>query len=158
MMAAVDGFVYQVAFNNPYREPPDGLPRVLAEMFVLRSERGAGSWVPAEIAAFPAPYGFSIHITHVGPPTRSQPPERRAKIRQQRLAARNERKAPLFAETFTAEEIARKPGYYVEGVSEADAAYEAAVARERAVYERLLREHGKLVVYGAADGGCDGQG
>lgn len=143
----VDGFVFQVAFNNPYRDPPDGLPRVLAEMFVLRSDRLAGGRPPAEIEAFQAPYGYGVHITHVGPPTRPQSPERRASMRRQRLAARNERRAPLFAEAWTAEEIAAKAEYYVDGLSDADAAYEAALERERAVYDRLLREHGQLIRY-----------
>lgn len=140
------GRLYQIRFNNPYRTPPDDLPRVLAEMYVL-SEDCAGGRLPPEIAGYPCPPGYSVHITHIGEPIVSRPPDVRARIRRQRLAARNARKAPLFAEIFTEEEIAHKPHYYIDGVSDSDAAYNAALAVEEAVYQRLLTEHGHLIIY-----------
>lgn len=141
-----EGRLWQISFNNPYRDPPDGWPRVLAEMFTLQ-ENTRGGEIPAEIDAFPSPPGYGLHITHVGPPPASRPPEVRASIRRKRLAARNAKSAPLFAEVFTAEEIAANPMYYVEGKSAQDAAREEAESEWRKQYERMLSEHGKLIVY-----------
>lgn len=78
-----------------------------------------------------------------------RPPEVRARIRRQRLAARNTAKAPLFAEMFTAEDIAAKPDYYVHGLSDRDADREAVIAEEHKLYERMISEHGRFIMVGA---------
>lgn len=140
-----DGFLFQIRYYTPYQEPPNG-KRVLAEMFVLAQDREGGR-IPAEIAAFPAPPHYSIYITHIsGPPVRRSP-EVLASIRQKRLAKRNQEKYPLFAEQFTNEAIAAKPEYYLDGTSREDAARNEALAEWQALYERLLAEHGKLIIY-----------
>jgi hypothetical protein len=141
----VDGFVYRVAWSSPYSDPPGG-KRILAEMFVLRGGAGGAPGCP-DIAAFQRPPGYVVTVSHVGPPTRSKTPEQRAALRQKRVAARNAAKAPLFAEQFTAEDIAQKEDYYLRGTSSEDEAYQEAIERERAIYERLLTEHGRLIVY-----------
>jgi hypothetical protein len=145
----IDGFLYTVAWNNPYTDPPNG-KRVLAEMFVLRQNRD-GSRTPPEIQAYRDTYGppgsgYGIHIQHVGPPTKPKPPEVRASIRQKRLAARMQAKVPLFAEQFIADELDAKPDYYIRGISDADDAYQKALAWEQEIYDRLLSEHGKLII------------
>jgi hypothetical protein len=140
----MEGFLWQVCYGNPHREPPGGR-RVLAEMFVL-SDGHSGAKCPAEIASYARPDGYAVSVTHIGKPISPRPPEIRASIRRQRLAARNQAKAPLFADVFTAEDVAAKPDYYVLGVSDRDAAREAAIAEEQEIYERMLREHGRLLV------------
>lgn len=141
----VEGYVWRIAWNNPYTEPPDG-KRILAEMYVL-SDGHTGARRPAEIAAFSIPRGYSVCVTHIGKPIISKlRVETRAKIRQQRLAARHKAKAPLFAETFIAEDIAAKPDYYIDGTSPHDAARDEILAAEHATYEFMLSNHGKLLI------------
>lgn len=138
------GYLWRIAWNNPYTEPADG-KRILAEMYVL-SDGHTGASKPAEIAAFPVPPGYSICITHIKPPMISKQPGALAKIRQQRLAARYKAKAPLFADTFIAEDIAAKPDYYIDGTSSHDAVREEILAAEQATYEFMLNNHGRLFI------------
>lgn len=141
-----EGFLFQIRYYTPYSEPPNGI-RILAEMFVLAENRDGGR-VPAEIAGYPMPPHYSLYITHIGPPPTRKPPDALANIRRKRLAARNQKKYPLFAEQFTSEAIANKPDYYIDGTSKEDAARDEMLAEWQALYERMLSEHGKLFVYG----------
>lgn len=98
--------------QGPLSLPPDGMPRVLkavlcedardvpAEILELWQEMGPGS-------------GWSIGWECIEQrPVRRWSPEAKAKVRQSNLRKRIERKFPLFAETFIAAEIARRPSYY----------------------------------------------
>lgn len=57
------GRLYQIRFNNPYRTPPDGRPRILAEMFVLAGVVVGEAFTAEQIAAKPDYYlaGTSDH-------------------------------------------------------------------------------------------------
>ena len=54
-MSQPDGYVYRLAWANPYTNPPDG-KRILAEMFVLRDGTDGARGCPA-IEALPRPRG-----------------------------------------------------------------------------------------------------
>lgn len=146
MRRADDGFLIQVAYTNPRQEPPCGLPRVLAEMFVLSGQAGCAARVPSEIKDFPRPPGYGICITHVGPPTAPHSSARLSRGRLRALRRRIEKRFPMFAEQFISEKLAANPEYYA-GRSTADAQYHAAVQREKELYARLVNEHGQLYTY-----------
>ena len=56
------------------------------------------------------------------------------------------RPGPLFAEQFIADELDANPDYDIRGISDADDAYQKALAWEQEIYDRLLSEHGKLII------------
>jgi hypothetical protein len=132
-MPEIIGTLHQIAWGNPYTEPPDGAPRVLAEFFTP----GHATQTPASIRAFPHTLGggYGLAVTHFTPPIRRQPPQILASIRQKRLRRRIERQAPMFADQLFAQELTRKPEYY-QGLT--DAHLEQARADEEHAYAARL--------------------
>jgi len=119
---------YTVQWGNPYTEPPDGLPRLLARVQVSAS-RGAGApSVPAEIdrvwseanAAFvaslppgtPVKWPWSVYVSVTEQARRQVSDEARFRRRRQNLVRRIRRRYPLFAEQMIREALERKPEYY----------------------------------------------
>lgn len=150
------GRLFRVEWNNPYTEPPDGAPRILAEMFVPH-EAGAGSQTPAEIEAFPYSLGggYGVRSSHVSPPPGQLSKESLATVRQKRIARRVNAKVPMFSEHFIQEEIARKPDYY-QGVTDPDIEGRrlARIQKESADYKDYFSRPNQLVVFGREPEAC----
>lgn len=98
---------YSLAWRRPDIPPPG--PNVLKAMIVVRGEP-----CPAEIMALWVPgAGYSIGWELVTQkPLKRWSQAAKAKARMRNLRHRMERKYPLFAETFIADEIARRPQYF----------------------------------------------
>jgi hypothetical protein len=96
-----------LAGRPPTRAPPG--PRVLKAMIVPRGEK-----CPPEIMALWVPgAGYAVCWELVTQrPIRRWSPEAKAAARLRNLRQRMERKFPLFAEGFIADELARRPGYF----------------------------------------------
>lgn len=141
------GHLYQLAWSNPYTEPPEGRPRILAEIFVPAEHPGAGApGAPREIAEYPRRAGYTMFVSGIEGMPRQLAPEQRGRIRRQRLEKREGKRFPLFAEQFVQEELTAKPQYFA-GYNDLD----QAVADERERLQRRTRylvEHpNELLVY-----------
>lgn len=136
--------VWRVEWSNPYTSPPDGRPRVPAEM-VVPWEDGGDKSVPPALAEIAAGRGWSLTWQFLSPPARRVPQEVKAVRRQKAVAKRMEARYPLFAGVFTEEKIAAKPAYYLDGKSDYDEEAAALLAAEAAYYEEALGRVGVLV-------------
>jgi len=141
-------FVFRVEWFNPYTKPPDGRPRLLAEMSAEKSHP-----VPKEMQEFskvhaPIGSGYSLGITCLTPrmKEREWSTERKAINRRRLMENRVNKKAPLFAEDLIREEIAKKPEYF-EGLSAHDEAHERVLKEMEEIYEHWKKNLGKLFVY-----------
>lgn len=143
------GVLIQLAWKNPRTEPPNGL-RVLAEIFRPQSHPEARR-APAEfddLYSLGDGYGKVFSFPALVP-MRELPPESLAAVRKKRTQRRIQKRYPLFADQFVAEEIASKPQYY-SGVTREDLR-EAKDRVLQAESERLayLTAHmGELLIYG----------
>lgn len=138
-----DLMVYALQWANPYTEPTDGRPRVLAEVSTTTRV------CPAALQALWRPgSGYVITIRHIPKPVRERAPEAKAADRQRRLRRRMEKRYPLFAEEFTAQKIAAVPTYYLDGQSDGDAERRRVLDDESAYWERMSAAVGELFVYG----------
>jgi hypothetical protein len=114
-MATV-GYRYSLEWFSPYADPPDGKPRILAEMYESverrkeREARGEPS-VPLEFVEQKQPH-YSVYVQAVEKPSISLPPETLASIRKKKLAKRLRDKYPMFADQFYEEETNRRELYY----------------------------------------------
>ena len=90
------GCVWRVTWGNPYKDPPNGQDRVLAEYFELP---GGPFWSkhPPEIdEAYPGVgKGYVISWSYVRNPIRQLSPQRLAVVRRKRLERRVRQKYPL---------------------------------------------------------------
>lgn len=145
------GFLWQIAWSNPYTEPPDGQPRLLAEIYVPCDYPGQGANKrPDDLMALHRPgSGYAVSSRAVMPASRQLPPETLAGVRQKRLTRRLERQAPLLADMLIADELAAKPDYYA-GQTDPDieTARVAVQEAEEAERQRLLASPNVLFVYG----------
>jgi hypothetical protein len=144
------GFLLRVEWNHQYTEPPNGWPRLLAEMYVPKEDYNAlHGKMPESIASFPRPLGcgYSLHVQAIHTPIKSRSKEMLMATRQKLLAKRMTRKYPLFAAAFAAQEVARKPAYYIEGIGACQTEREALLAREKAEFEQYTARPNQLVVY-----------
>lgn len=150
----VKGVLFQIKWNNPYTTPPSGASRVLAEIFLPDATDGKP---PPEILAIPVTPGggYSLAFRAIPPPPSQLPVETLARVRRKRLERRVRAKAPLFANEFIADELARKPDYY-DGVTDPDieARRQLALEQGRAERERLFARPNVLIVYGAEPEAC----
>ena len=139
-------FIHRLEWFNPYTSPPDGRPRVRAEIATLDSRTPA-----ALIALKTTPGdGWSNTVRYCPPPSeREMTPEAKASMRRKRLGTLMNKKYPLFAEQFVAEKITAMPNYYLDGTSEGDAERLRILAEEREYYERMSANVGRLFVYEA---------
>jgi hypothetical protein len=145
---AIIGYVWSLRWANPYTTPPDGMPRLRAEVFFpvghpnfkqcpteLSSQRVLGSpWV--------------ITWSPVSAPIKPLSQEALASVRRKRLARRVKAKYPLLADQIIAEELAKKPDYYA-GITRCDleAAREEVLAREKEWHERVAATPGVIHWY-----------
>ena len=143
------GFLWQLAWSNPYTDPPDGQPRLLAEIYLPCERPGEGARpAPEMIALHRIGSGYSIYCQAVHPAPKQLPPESLAGVRQKRLARRMQQQAPLLADELIADELAAKPDYYA-GITDPalQAAHDKVIAAEDERRQRLTANPGKLFVY-----------
>lgn len=139
------GFLYRLEWSNPYTQPPDGRPRILAEMFVPTT---GSSRTPEElIAMHQLGSGYSITSRAVAPPPVERTPEQKVSTRRKLLATRMSQRYPLLAEEFVTAAIDEKPDYYLDGRSAHDESRTALIAQEQADIARYLAHANRLVVY-----------
>jgi len=147
----IRGFLHSIAWGNPYTEPPDGAPRVLAEVFTLDREP------PDDFKRFEYTPGggYSYFIQHVTPPLKQLPPKTLASVRRKRVERRIRRKYPLLADYLLEEEIAKKPDYYA-GITNTELAkrHNAVLEAERTRYLELVNRVGEMVVFAQEPAAC----
>lgn len=100
---------WSLRWSNPYTSPPEGASRVKAAVIVP-----AGTPCPSEIRELweaGSGWGICWEMIDQGP-VRRWSREAKARVRQRNLRKRMEQKFPLFAETFIADEIKKRPDYY----------------------------------------------
>lgn len=142
-------FLVQLAWNNPYRDPPTGRPRVIAEILhdspkapeAMRKMHVLGS-------------GYSFHISRITPPTgRQLSQETLARVRRNRTEKRLKKKYPLFWEQLFEDEVKAKPDYYAGVVQEE---HKTARDKDVAIYNQIAQLKGKgIIIY--EQGGKDEQ-
>ena len=148
-MSGVVGFLYRLEWANPYTDPPGGMPRVMAEIF-LKSENGEGARIPQMMMELHEPgCGFCVSVRAIRPPKKGFTPEALASVRQKRLRRRLEKKYPLFADQMFDEAINERPAYFLEGKSEHDEGKRRVLQLYMEEYERLKGIEGQLIVYGS---------
>lgn len=103
----VDMVRHSLRWGNPNTEPPG--PRVLKAVILPRHQP-----CPAEIMELWTPGGgYAVCWELVTQkPIRRWSQEARARVRKNNLRRRLVQKFPLFAETFIAEELAKRPDYF----------------------------------------------
>jgi len=127
MTANLKPWRFEIAWANPYTNPPDGEPRVL--MSVTRVQVG-GNPVPDEITQRYAQVGYGTgwcitcgvdsDFVEKKRLERALSPEQKARIRRRNLERRAAKHAPLFADQIVAEALEQSPGYYEGGTFVAD--------------------------------------
>ena len=100
---------WSIRWGHPRTDPPGGGARVKAAILVPR-----GQSCPAELLEQKVPGdGWALCWELVSQkPIRRWSPEAKARVRQQNLRRRIEKKFPLFAEDFIAAELAARPDYF----------------------------------------------
>jgi hypothetical protein len=104
------GSVWSVNWNNPYTNPPEGQPRVLAERFYPMGHACLRN-SPPELDAMRRP-GYAIYWAAVNSLPRQLSQDKLAVTRQKRLRRRMEQKYPLFADWMIEQELLKKPSFY----------------------------------------------
>jgi hypothetical protein len=147
------GRLFRIEWGNPYCDPPQGAPRILAEIFVP----GHPTRTPPELLAVPVSLGggYSLTSRHIAPPARSLPQESLASLRRKRLVRRINARAPLFAEAFIEQELAGKPDYY-DGQTDPglETRRKAVLDREQAERDELWSRPNQLIIYGQEPQAC----
>jgi hypothetical protein len=141
------GFRYTVEWHTEYSEPPEGLPRIKAEVFESLEKRNArmaegGPSVPSALEALHTiGDGYCVTIQAVVTPSRQLPPATLAGIRKKRTQRRIEKKYPMFAEQFIEEAVVNNPSYF-SGQTRKDLQkeHDAEIIREQEFYNRYLAE------------------
>jgi hypothetical protein len=115
------GAVWKIEWNNPYTNPPEGMPRILAEFF-YNNDDPRSRLLPSEVNDFYTKhnlqgngYGIYWQSVHI---QKTLDQGKLASIRKKRLQRRMSEKYPLFAAQFIAEELEKKPEYY-SGITDA---------------------------------------
>ena len=140
------GFRYLIMWTNPYADPPNGMPKIKAEMFESIDQREkryeSGDRNPTPIR-FSSKHelgdGYAVCIQSVSTPTRSLSKGSLATVRRKRLERRMSKKYPLLAKELMAEEIQKNKDYY-EGETREDIkrSYDEAIQAEIDMYEKFL--------------------
>lgn len=102
-------------WGNPCTSPPNGMPRTVIAILCDRPHP-----IPVEITSISGPgsdyapgTGWAIGWERIDQrPIRRWSQEARARVRQRNLRRKIDKKFPLFAEDFIAEELARRQQYY----------------------------------------------
>lgn len=138
-MAKPVGCVWTLEWSNPYKDPPNGKKRVIAEKFVRFGDPFYNQ-IPPEFEADKTP-GYSVYWSAVMSPSKQLSEKTLKSIRRKRLKNRVEKKYPLFADEFFEDEIKNKTDYFeCKSDSEAQAAKDRIIQKEREMYERFLEQ------------------
>lgn len=152
------GFHYTIQWNSSYTDPPNGMPKILAEMYESLEQREKRREKERYRQCVPMAFtelhtigdGYSIYITSVSTPTKRYSKDTLAVIRKKRIMRRITKKYPLFADQLIASEIEKKPEYYAGVTNEKiQAEYDEAVAREVEAYRKFLEgvKTGEIFIY-----------
>jgi len=143
---SIIGSLWSIAWRTPYDPPPSGL-KVLARIFVP----GHSTRAPEELKAIKYSLGGGYGMTWCAmtKPVQQRAPEVLASMRRKRLARRMNAKAPLFADFFVEQELARKPAYYA-GITDVqlEASRQEAQEVDRQAFEMALSHPNELIVFG----------
>jgi hypothetical protein len=142
------GFIWRIEWGNPYTDPPNGLPRILAEIYVTKSYDGEGAREPASLKPIMPPLGcgFCVSVRAINKPLKPISKEAKVSLRKKKLKKRMEKKYPLFADQFAAEVMQLKRDYYS---GNDDDQHRDAVLHSAAVeFEKLTSNPNHLFVYG----------
>lgn len=140
----MQGFRLAIEWGNPYKDPPEGKPHVLAEKYVL-TDKGCPE-IPEEfngLASLGSGYNFTIR--HIEEPPKQLSKETLSKIRKNRLQKRIEKKYPLFADQIIESEMNSNPEYF-EGITRSDLQEKknGEIERSNIEYKKLL-ELGEVI-------------
>jgi len=144
MMAHV-GYLYQIKWHSPYTDPPEGQPRIKAEMFESIEQRKARTAIGED--PFPKSLsrlsnigdGYGCYISGVSTPTKTISKDALISVRKKRLERRIKNKYPLLADEMIKDELSKKPDYY-QGETNAllKESYDEAIQKEIETYQRFL--------------------
>ena len=107
--------LWRVGWPDYKGNPPAGKKRTLAEVIIEDwpnksvEERRAPEILEAKCKENP---DYCLYWAPILPPRKLMSKEAKAKIRKQRLLTRMKKKFPLFAETFTQDELNQDPAYF----------------------------------------------
>ncbi|MBN1535218.1 MAG: hypothetical protein JW908_00695 [Anaerolineales bacterium] len=143
------GYHYTLQWGNPYTDPPEGKPRVIAEMFETIKQRknrvaNGDEYFPRQLSALHTlGDGYGCHISAVSTPHKKLPKDTLAEVRKKRIKRRMQKKYPMLADILVAEEMEKKPEYYA-GETDPDiqAMQDEAIWKEEEIYQRFLSETG----------------
>jgi len=141
-------FLFRISWFNPYTNPPEGKPRVLAEMSAEKSHPVPTEYQEVLKRLAPIGSGYGIGITCITPrlKDREWSVERKAANRRKLLQGRVNKAAPLFAEDIIKAEVAKKPEYF-QGTSACDEAHDRVLQEQEETYKKWAENIGKLFVY-----------
>lgn len=112
------GAVWSIQWGNPYSDPPEGMPRVRAEVFYPSGHEYERKCPPLLAAMTTPGDGWSLVWQAVASDPKPLSQETLAKVRRKRIERKAQAKYPLFADQIVAEEITKKPDYY-QGITDA---------------------------------------
>lgn len=144
------GAVWSIQWNNPYTQPPEGMPRVLAEFFYFNDDPRA-RLLPDDVSEYFDKHcvlggGYSIYWQPVYLPREASDPEKLVKIRKERLKKRITKKYPLFAEQFIEEELKKKKNYYEGSLDTKEEQEKASITEKEEIRVRELLEK-RVIIY-----------
>lgn len=137
-------FVKRIEWSHPRTLPPDGRPRILAEIVVenpLDGQEELNTCAPGPGS------GYSLVHRALRPPQRTIAPAIKAERRRKALAKKMQKRYPLFAQQFTEERIKQRPDYYIDGRSDYEEEAAEILRQEAAYYEEASKRIGVLVVF-----------
>jgi hypothetical protein len=115
MNAAERLSVWTVAWSNPSRLRPDGMPEIILRVAQpIAKGQGAGQ-CPAEIHECweeMRPYGYGVFWHLDAPPARTLPLASKQRIRRRNLWKRLLKRYPMFLDAFYAERVQADPEHY----------------------------------------------
>ena len=137
-----EGFYYVIRWNG--RTPLNGKPEIKAEYYETEEQckqrrMVENSLCPLKILSqYVIGEGYQFEIRHISKPTRQITKETLASIRRKRLVRKINKKYPLFADEFIADELEKKQNYY-EGITDPEIKklYDEAVQREKEDYQKF---------------------
>ena len=105
--------IISIEWNNPYTQPPSGLPRVLRSACPLPGP-GNEEYLKRFFGNLKSKYppGYVICWTPPFKPIKMLSGSSLAKMRRSRMENRIRKKAPLFADQLIKAELKKRPEYY----------------------------------------------
>jgi hypothetical protein len=142
------GVLIELRWSNPYTQPPNGV-RILAEIYRPYDDPEARKPPDVFDELHTLGDGYSHIYSFISPRIKELPPDKLASVRKKRIARRVQKKYPMFAEQFLAEEIAKNPEYY-DGVTRSDLkeVRDKVLNNEAERLAYLQGRSGQVMVYG----------